>query len=876
MWLGMVGIQVQMWLRPFSQQTYTWITHLAWYEPTNYAALSQLAQFLTAARLAVIIANSMGLVIIFLLARRLIGRLPSFLLITTLALDPFIVGLSSLLHVDALMTTFATISLLALLWMVKGKGRFSPLIAGSTAALALLTKSPATLLIPFTGLMVLLSLWHHWHNQSPETERLNHLKPPLFWLIAFIVTALLTLPALWTSPAALVNSLGNEAGRHIDSALRPTFFLGQMGYDHGWLFYPIALLWRLNPIILMGLVLALIFAVRLWLQQRQPLKIRQFAQNKQWLAFIFLLWSFLFIMGISIAAKKFDRYLLPAIPALAIVSALAWTRLAAQRRWLLPALLGIQVVYLLTAVPHPLTVYNPLVGGSFTAAKVLTVGWGEGISAAGQWLSENVETKGKTAVTSLPPALTPFFTGQVRDQEDVAQADYTIFTASSAQANPKAIVEAEQQYQLLHTIHFNGLDQAWIFEQTDVIQPTPITDFSAPFSFDQRVQLLAASASFEQNAIQFRARWRLLQNGRYALRLTLRDDTHTWAEFNTPLLNETTFYPEHWPRPETAVIPYTITPPPAIPPGRYYIDLSLFDEATQAQLPLLTADNAFRGLIYSSNAVTIPPPTVLALVSEMDIGQPINHSWLEGALILWGYQPLPADLLSGSRTTLDLYWQATQPLPPDLQISLQWGDEPAAIIPLSRYPTQQWRMGEPIHEKYELDIPTDMPAGDYALHIHPRIPDASVVTLAPIHITATDRLFQLPDDIVTPLDYQLGADIHLRGITIAANGDTLQFTLYWQTTQQPTADYTAFVHVLDANGRIITQTDHPPANQLTTTWAAGEVIIDEYTINLPADTSPPYQLAIGLYTPADGVRLPIVHGDSDDDGDRIILPLSDE
>ncbi|MEJ2749752.1 MAG: hypothetical protein P8183_17865, partial [Anaerolineae bacterium] len=60
------------------------------------------------------------------------------------------------------------------------------------------------------------------------------------------------------------------------------------------------------------------------------------------------------------------------------------------------------------------------------------------------------------------------------------------------------------------------------------------------------------------------------------------------------------------------------------------------------------------------------------------------------------------------------------------------------------------------------------------------------------------------------------------------------------------------------------------------TWAAGEVIVDEYAITLPPDASTgQYQVAVGLYTAADGVRLPAVDGAGTAVPDnRVILPIT--
>jgi len=59
------------------------------------------------------------------------------------------------------------------------------------------------------------------------------------------------------------------------------------------------------------------------------------------------------------------------------------------------------------------------------------------------------------------------------------------------------------------------------------------------------------------------------------------------------------------------------------------------------------------------------------------------------------------------------------------------------------------------------------------------------------------------------------------------------------------------------------------------TWATGQIIIDEYAITLPENAPPgTYQIVLGLYTPANGVRLPILAEDGQSlPGDQFVLPL---
>src|SRR5690606_25752251 len=83
-------------------------------------------------------------------------------------------------------------------------------------------------------------------------------------------------------------------------------------------FYPLNLLLRLSPIVFAGLMLAaVLLCFYVWRYRRLP-------PLPVWL---FVLWPLLFIGVISLAAKKFDRYALPAVPALILLAALGWQQL---------------------------------------------------------------------------------------------------------------------------------------------------------------------------------------------------------------------------------------------------------------------------------------------------------------------------------------------------------------------------------------------------------------------------------------------------------------------------------------------------------------------------------------------------------------------
>ena len=65
-----------------------------------------------------------------------------------------------------------------------------------------------------------------------------------------------------------------------------------------------------------------------------------------------------------------------------------------------------------------------------------------------------------------------------------------------------------------------------------------------------------------------------------------------------------------------------------------------------------------------------------------------------------------------------------------------------------------------------------------------------------------------------------------------------------------TENYDVFLHLLDASGNVVAQTDRQPLSGLAPTsfWEPGERLRDAYTIPLPADLAPDsYRIKVGFY-----------------------------
>ena len=116
MWLGSLGILVKRAADPVaSTEAIQWLGQVTTLAPENAEAFKRLGVFLTYARLPVILINALGVVLIYLLVRRLWGQRVGVIAGLLFALDPFTAGLSGLLHVDGLLTTFSVLCVLAML-----------------------------------------------------------------------------------------------------------------------------------------------------------------------------------------------------------------------------------------------------------------------------------------------------------------------------------------------------------------------------------------------------------------------------------------------------------------------------------------------------------------------------------------------------------------------------------------------------------------------------------------------------------------------------------------------------------------------------------------------------------------------------------------
>jgi hypothetical protein len=389
----------------------------------------QPVEILKTARGVMVLGTTAALGLAWLYARRLLGEWPALAGMLLIAFDPFHLGLTRLLHLDGLAGNLMLASCLAFLAFVyQGRKRRDLLLAAGLAGLAWLTKVPALFLVPFFGLVMSLEVLREWRLAGrPRRATIARAAWPLLaWAgIAVLVFGLLW-PAMWVDP---LGTLGQVFSRSLSYAEEGhssvIFFDGRVvAGDPGWSFYPVNYLWRTTPPVLIGLVLAVIALLRRRVPKERPEISR--------VVILLALYAVLFGVGMSLGAKKFDRYLIPSFPALDLAAGFGW---AALLGWLwgarprLPvrlagaAVAGLaiawQALLALQTAPYYLSYYNPLLGGSDRAEQVMMVGWGEGLDQAARYLDTRPNASELRAMTHYPDgSFSYFFNGQTLHQPE--------------------------------------------------------------------------------------------------------------------------------------------------------------------------------------------------------------------------------------------------------------------------------------------------------------------------------------------------------------------------------------------------------------------------------------------------------------------------
>lgn len=298
-------------------------------------------------------------------------------------------------------------------------------------------------------------------------------------------------------------------------------------------------------------------------------------------------------------------------------------------------------------------------------------------------------------------------------------------------------------------------------------------------------------------------------------------------------------------------------------PGEYEVWLRVFDETrAPGGYELRAADGAPLGRERLLGHLPVTPGADWrATGRETDLPQRLL--WTPGA----GLRLLAHDLEDGvahpgQTLTLRLLWEGEAALPTLTLAALdgRWALELPPSAGKRDAITLDWR---------ELTLPATARAGEAQW----LLPDGT--ELARRRIEELPRRDE-PPAFAVAVGQASGALGTLTGYTLPESAPTrdtpLEVTLVWQAGPAATAkSYTVFVQLLDAQGRLIAQSDALPAAgaRPTSGWRSGEYIVDPHRLRFNAAARPgPARLIVGLYDARSGERLAQWPGGAD----HIMLP----
>lgn len=841
-WLGSIAIAVRHFLLGLgSEADWAWLNRLPTLDPANLDAMRKLAPYLPAARLAVAFVVAFTIAGIYLLARRLFSERTALLGAILLAFDPFHLALSRLLHLDALTAGFMSLSLLSLLvYLMRDRSRSYLALSGCMAGLAALNKSPALFLAPFS--LLLLAVY--------ERERLKRwASDALLWAVPALVAIFALWPAMWATPLSTIEGvLGQALGYAANAEATSKFFLGDIWEDPGLLFYILALPFRLSPLALLGSLASLHLLFKPEGERKRPL---------------IALWvyslSFAFFIGLGF--KKFDRYLLPIFPALDLLAAVGLVELGQFARqnlriwnlglWILIVLLLLQTIYILSYHPYYLAYYNPLLGGAHRAARVLPIGWGEGLDQIAQYLNQKEGAEELKVAGGGVPGMGPLFKGETipLTSASLVTADYMVIYISDLQNRSPLALAFHRLEEPEYVLRLHGLEYAWIYRNESYISQTDYIEGRAQADDLILLSALSLFAKHYEGGLPIHI---LSGEGEDQVVRELNDLSarceRIWYVFNPELATESDKIALY----QLATHAYKVEgcsfPIPAAEPQQPSGDLAIL------------------------TCYLLPDPPAFRVSSLQGLSPRPNF---EGKFELENFDLAEGATQWGKKLGVVLKWKALRKPKQDYTTFLhlvderghRWSQVDKQLRNEADLPTSAWEAGDEVTQRYTLPLGAGISPGRYQLKVglyrsdtgkrlglldEDGVPRGVPYDLREIQVTASPVTPSLEDlAIPYPLSRELGK-VELLGCNLAKEaklGQELPLALFWRVLARMERDYRLRLQLRDGAGEVWASGEFAPANTYypTSYWRAGDVIRGLYDLTIGAEVPPgAYRLWVDL------------------------------
>jgi len=699
-------------------------------------------------RMPIAIWMSVWVIIVYWLVWRLFNhRLIALIAGLLLALDPFQIAHARVLHHDALEASFMTISLLtALLYWGRTTSRWWLVVSGITAGLAFLSKSPALFLVPF---MLLLALWGlafqglRRGRFATKQELVILMGDLLLWFGSAVFIIVLGWPAMWIIPLDALRTvfrIGNQYALegHVH------YFLGNVSLDPGVLFYPVVWLLRSSPVVWLGILFIAGMSISyFWRYTRHDKRtitaITSIPIEQQYLL-LMAFYVILFVTMMTFVSKKQGRYILPIFPIIDIIAAVGLVQFIRLMSNILPrkssAILAIVLVVIIQGIlvlvhyPYYFSYYNPVLGGTRGAEHLVTIGWGEGLDLAADYLNKKADAEQlKVYLPYYSQSFMPYFRGQQGDSFE--ESDYTIFYRNQLQRNlgdQDLWIYYDQYHKPEYIVNLHGVDYVFVYAV-----PLQHRIPAQSGAVDGKLILYGYRQVDEQpDQLSLQLVWRnqgIVQKGE-ELWLTLTPYPSTDQSPDWKLCRLTSNTPEVKLPKEGNIVESTCTVATTdLPNGVYTIHIGV-GPSVESVIDLLAPAGELGVIVTKSKVSSLVTPIEAldkVVKAKLPVGASPLHISYGDRVSLIGYN---ADTSSSKLVNVTLFWQTSQEsleladLVQKFRIHFQLVDKNDEVVfeTIEKlFPSTESggieRRQKVLADYYQLQLPSEFLSGDYYLRI---------------------------------------------------------------------------------------------------------------------------------------------------------------
>ncbi len=417
-----------------------------------------------------------------------LGLKKALLGVALFSFEPWFLGNSRLLHMDAMLALFIILALTFAYKYFLNRRTWDATLCGMFCGLSYLTKSVGALLIPTICVFWIGFLLKEKtvKNSSGQNWTVKSLRQLTVFLLVTGLTVFAFFPALWQKPVFVLSDIYNEGLRIGTRRGHEQVVMGEQVDKAGAVFYPLVLALKTSSLLWLGVTLFVYQMVK-----NRPAMSRA---NKNF-ALLLSAFYFAYLLGMSMASKKIDRYMVPLFPYMGILAGLgiatSINKIKDERSWLkswghslkhkylkVTAIAGL-IIVTTGFVLHPLVAYypyyftytNPLFGSPNQANNIVgQKPFGLGVWELKQFIVKKYGKDVPLGFIDRKPMSMIYKNSKLFDIRETGTSKYDLIVLGPNESMPANVTKGKMAFTKVDSMYINGLEFWRIYKKDELTQ----------------------------------------------------------------------------------------------------------------------------------------------------------------------------------------------------------------------------------------------------------------------------------------------------------------------------------------------------------------------------------------------------------------------